>query len=84
MAYFHEPNFNAVVRPLDEPDGEEYIHYGTHFTNMFLRCYPDRTTTRRIEAGNRLSILATLRDKALAEARRLTGGGLTTDFRASH
>jgi isopenicillin N synthase-like dioxygenase len=66
MAYFHEPNFNAVVRPLDDPDGEDYIHYGTHFTNMFLRCYPDRITTRRIEAEDRLSILKALRDKALA------------------
>jgi 2-oxoglutarate dioxygenase / 2-oxoglutarate/L-arginine monooxygenase/decarboxylase len=66
MAYFHEPEFNAVVRPLDDPDGEDYIHYGTHFTNMFLRCYPDRITTRRIEAEDRLSILKALRDKALA------------------
>jgi isopenicillin N synthase-like dioxygenase len=67
MAYFHEPNFNAVIRPLD-PNGEDYIHYGTHFTNMFLRCYPDRITTRRIEAEDRLSILQNLRDKALADA----------------
>jgi 2-oxoglutarate dioxygenase / 2-oxoglutarate/L-arginine monooxygenase/decarboxylase len=25
-----------------------------HFTNMFMRCYPDRITTRRIVAENRL------------------------------
>jgi 2-oxoglutarate dioxygenase / 2-oxoglutarate/L-arginine monooxygenase/decarboxylase len=56
------------VRPLDDPNGEDYIHYGTHFTNMFLRCYPDRITTRRIEAEDRLSILAALRDKALANS----------------
>jgi 2-oxoglutarate dioxygenase / 2-oxoglutarate/L-arginine monooxygenase/decarboxylase len=66
MAYFHEPNFNAVVRPLSDPDSPEYIHYGTHFTNMFLRCYPDRVTTKRIHAENRLAILEDLRGKALA------------------
>ncbi|MCM0677705.1 hypothetical protein NCC78_23900 [Micromonospora phytophila] len=68
MAYFHEPNFDTVVRPLDDPAGNDYIHYGTHFTNMFLRCYPDRITTRRIEAEHRLSILRDLRDKAVAAA----------------
>jgi isopenicillin N synthase-like dioxygenase len=65
MAYFHEPNFNACIRPLDDPAGEDYIHYGTHFTNMFMRCYPDRVTTRRILAEDRLSILAELRDEAV-------------------
>jgi 2-oxoglutarate dioxygenase / 2-oxoglutarate/L-arginine monooxygenase/decarboxylase len=68
MAYFHEPNFNAVVRPVADPASDDYIHYGTHFTNMFLRCYPDRVTTRRIEAEDRLSVLQDLRDKALANA----------------
>jgi 2-oxoglutarate dioxygenase / 2-oxoglutarate/L-arginine monooxygenase/decarboxylase len=65
MAYFHEPNFNAVVRPLSDPGSEEYIHYGTHFTNMFLRCYPDRVTTGRIYAENRLAILDRLREQAV-------------------
>lgn len=68
MAYFHEPNFNAVIRPLADPASDDYIHYGTHFTTMFMRCYPDRITTRRIEAEDRLSILRDLRDKALADA----------------
>ncbi len=68
MAYFHEPNFNATIRPLDDPDGDDHIHYGTHFTNMFLRCYPERITTRRIESDNRLSVLANLRDQSLTEA----------------
>ncbi len=68
MAYFHEPNFNAVIRPVADPTGSDHIHYGTHFTNMFLRCYPDRITTRRIEAEDRLSVLHDLRDKALANA----------------
>lgn len=61
MAYFHEPNFEAVVRPLDDPAGDDVIHYGTHFTNMFMRCYPDRVTTQRIHAEDRLSVLAELR-----------------------
>jgi len=64
MAYFHEPNFNATIRPLATPDSEDRIHYGTHFTNMFLRCYPDRITTKRFEAEDRLSILAALREES--------------------
>src|SRR6266536_712582 len=68
MAYFHEPNFHAIIRSLAEPASGDYIHYGTHFTNMFLRCYPDRITTRRIEAEDRLSVVQDLRDKTLAEA----------------
>jgi 2-oxoglutarate dioxygenase / 2-oxoglutarate/L-arginine monooxygenase/decarboxylase len=60
MAYFHEPNFNAVVRPLADPASDEYIHYGTHFTNMFMRCYPDRITTQRIVAEGRLETLKAL------------------------
>jgi hypothetical protein len=35
---------------------------------MFLRCYPDRITTRRIEAEDRMSVLQDLRDKTLADA----------------
>jgi isopenicillin N synthase-like dioxygenase len=65
MAYFHEPNFNAIARPPDGSSGEEYIHYGTHFTNMFLRCYPDRITTRRMMNEDRLSTLESLRRDAV-------------------
>jgi isopenicillin N synthase-like dioxygenase len=65
MAYFHEPNFNATVRPLDDPASTDHIHYGTHFTNMFLRCYPDRITTKRIYAENRLAILDELREESV-------------------
>jgi isopenicillin N synthase-like dioxygenase len=65
MAYFHEPNFNACVRPVDGSELDDYIHYGTHFTNMFTRCYPDRVTTQRIVAEDRLSVLARLRDEAV-------------------
>jgi isopenicillin N synthase-like dioxygenase len=54
LAYFHEPSFDATARPLFEPWSDESIHYGTHFTNMFMRCYPDRVTTRRIYNEDRL------------------------------
>jgi isopenicillin N synthase-like dioxygenase len=68
MAYFHEPNFQACIRPLSDPEGDEYIHYGTHFTNMFMRCYPERITTRRILAEDRLSVLARLRSTSRGSA----------------
>ncbi len=61
LAYFHEPNFEACIRPLSGPAGDDYIHYGTHFTDMFLRCYPDRAATRRILEEDRLAVLAGLR-----------------------
>jgi isopenicillin N synthase-like dioxygenase len=61
MAYFHEPAFDAIVRPLWDPCSEEEIHYGAHFTNMFMRCYPERMTTRRIIAEKRLEHLPRLR-----------------------
>ncbi|KAJ6442552.1 2OG-Fe(II) oxygenase [Purpureocillium lavendulum] len=61
FAYFHEPNFRAVVKPLPGHDGgqapREGIHYGTHFTNMFLRNYPDRVTTKRLAAEDRYRML---------------------------
>ncbi|TFB05428.1 2-oxoglutarate-dependent ethylene/succinate-forming enzyme [Trichoderma ghanense] len=68
FAYFHEPNFRSVVRPLpgfnagQSPTGG--IHYGTHFTNMFLRNYPDRITTARLQEEGRYRLLASeeLRD----------------------
>ncbi|KAK0715895.1 2-oxoglutarate-dependent ethylene/succinate-forming enzyme [Lasiosphaeris hirsuta] len=67
FAYFHEPSFQAVVRPLEGGCGgmlhdsfEDYegIHYGTHFTNMFMRNYPDRITTKRLIAEDRYKLLA--------------------------
>ncbi|TDZ17306.1 2-oxoglutarate-dependent ethylene/succinate-forming enzyme [Colletotrichum orbiculare MAFF 240422] len=61
FAYFHEPSFQAVAKPLPGYDvgqsPEEGIHYGTHFTNMFLRNYPERITTKRMYAENRLEKL---------------------------
>ena len=62
FAYFHEPNFSSVVKPLVEyQDG---VHYGTHFTNMFMRNYPDRVTAKRMKAENRMDILNDLRKAA--------------------
>jgi isopenicillin N synthase-like dioxygenase len=63
LAYFHEPNFQACARPLFEASDEQ-IHYGTHFTNMFARCYPRRITTQRIDAEDRWSVLRGLRERA--------------------
>lgn len=64
IAYFHEPNFNACARPFNDADSDEYIHYGTHFTNMFMRCYPDRAATQRIMEENRLAVLKRLETRA--------------------
>ncbi|EAA28260.3 hypothetical protein GE21DRAFT_6094 [Neurospora crassa] len=67
MAYFHEPSFQAVIKPINEGCGgmrtaseqaEEGVHYGTHFTNMFMRNYPDRITTKRLLAENRYAKLS--------------------------
>ncbi|CAN9217110.1 unnamed protein product [Alternaria alternata] len=61
FAYFHEPNFSAVMKPLpgfeagQEPT--EGIHYGTHFTNMFMRNYPERITADRMRAEGRMALL---------------------------
>lgn len=58
IAYFHEPSFQAVLRPLGEGGAAtEGIHYGTHFTNMCMRNYPDRITTRRLVAEDRYRLL---------------------------
>lgn len=59
FAYFHEPNFSATIKPLKEfrkPNNveDEPILYGTHFTNMFMRNYPERITAQRMLAEDRL------------------------------
>jgi 2-oxoglutarate dioxygenase / 2-oxoglutarate/L-arginine monooxygenase/decarboxylase len=73
MAYFHEPNFQAWVEPLPHahsagaavvPDDENRLHYGTHFTHMFMRCYPERITTLRLHEQSGLLRLAQLREAA--------------------
>ncbi|MFD8636069.1 2-oxoglutarate and iron-dependent oxygenase domain-containing protein [Streptomyces sp. NPDC059533] len=62
LAYFHEPRFGARIRPLSpEPQDDTEIHYGEHFTRMFMRCYPQRATTRRIEAEGLMRALAGVR-----------------------
>ncbi|KAL5601451.1 hypothetical protein BROUX41_002562 [Berkeleyomyces rouxiae] len=61
FAYFHEPHFDTVVKPLPGFDAgqapTEGIHYGTHFTNMFKRNYPDRATTQQLAADGREAML---------------------------
>ncbi|KAB2570170.1 2-oxoglutarate-dependent ethylene/succinate-forming enzyme [Lasiodiplodia theobromae] len=61
FAYFHEPNFSAVMKPLEGFDAgqepREGIHYGTHFTNMFMRNYPERITANRMRSENRMKLL---------------------------
>ncbi|MFG2007102.1 2OG-Fe(II) oxygenase family protein [Spirillospora sp. NPDC048911] len=65
LAYFHEPAFNSITRPLNQARAGEFIHYGSHFTSMFMRCYPERVTTLRIHADDRLAVLDRLREQAL-------------------
>jgi hypothetical protein len=59
FAYFHEPNFSSIIKPLPEYGTAvgKGIHYGTHFTNMFMRNYPERVTAKRMLAENRMAIL---------------------------
>ncbi len=76
MVYFHAPNFQSCVRPLQEPSGDDllhgdeflhgddFLHYGTHFTTTYLRRFPARATTLRILAEDRLSVLTGLRRQA--------------------
>ncbi|MER7465866.1 hypothetical protein [Streptomyces sp. NPDC097981] len=52
----------ARIRPLEpHPYDDTAIHYGEHFTRMFMRCYPQRATTRRIEAEGLLLRLPAVR-----------------------
>ncbi|WCM92323.1 MFS transporter [Acidovorax sp. NCPPB 2350] len=55
LAYFHEPHFEASIQPLRPQPGDGQIHYGSHFTNMFMRSYPQRITTQRILREDRLN-----------------------------
>ncbi len=65
LNYLEKPHFNAVVSPGLELSEDEYIHYGTHFTNMFMRCYPERITTRSIIEENKLQILNVLKNESI-------------------
>lgn len=61
FAYFHEPNFRSVLKPLPGYNAGqtpvEGIHYGTHFTNMCLRNYPNRATTKKLLKEDRYALL---------------------------
>ncbi|KAH8708165.1 2-oxoglutarate-dependent ethylene/succinate-forming enzyme [Beauveria bassiana] len=81
FAYFHEPNFSSVLRPLPGYTGgseatsggvDGGIHYGTHFTSMCLRNYPDRITTKKLLQEDRCKMLALpqLRGSGAAEKPR--------------
>ncbi|KAH7113358.1 2-oxoglutarate-dependent ethylene/succinate-forming enzyme [Dactylonectria macrodidyma] len=63
FAYFHEPSFQAVIKPLPGYEAgqspEEGIQYGKHFTNMFMRNYPERITTHRLVDEGRYKLLDT-------------------------
>ncbi|KAH6957523.1 hypothetical protein BKA56DRAFT_502222, partial [Ilyonectria sp. MPI-CAGE-AT-0026] len=63
FAYFHEPSFQTVINPLPGYEAgqspEEGIHYGKHFTNMFMRNYPERITTHRLVDEGRYKLLDT-------------------------
>lgn len=65
LAYFHEPNFETTIGPMVKDSTDAPLHYGTHFTNMFMRCYPERITTQRIHKENRLQILEGICEKSL-------------------
>ncbi|KAK7429822.1 hypothetical protein QQZ08_003667 [Neonectria magnoliae] len=61
FAYFHEPSFQAVIKPLPGYDAgqepKEGVHYGKHFTDMFMRNYPERITTRGLADEGRYELL---------------------------
>ena len=61
FAYFHEPSFQAVIKPLEGYNGgqepQEGVHYGKHFTDMFMRNYPERITTKRLVNEDRYKLL---------------------------
>lgn len=62
FAYFHEPSFSSVLRQLPQyGQSTDEIHYGTHFTNMFMRNYPERITAKRMLAENRMDLLQSLK-----------------------
>lgn len=68
LTYFHSPNFQTCVRPLNEASRDDFLHYGTHFTTTYLHRFPARATTLRILAEDRLCVLAGLRQQAARAA----------------
>ncbi|KAG5981304.1 hypothetical protein E4U55_003081 [Claviceps digitariae] len=63
FAYFHEPNFKSVVKPMPGFDAGQKpadgIHYGTYFTNMAVRNYPDRASIKKLLQEGRHAMLET-------------------------
>jgi 2-oxoglutarate dioxygenase / 2-oxoglutarate/L-arginine monooxygenase/decarboxylase len=45
----------------------EKIHYGTHFTNMFMRNCPERVSVKRIHDEHRLKLIDRLRSDAFSD-----------------
>jgi len=69
FAYFHEPNFDSVIETLPglgvADADKKKVHYGTHFTDMFLNNYGDRVTAHRIREVGALDVLEGLKNRAL-------------------
>jgi len=65
LAYYHEPAFEATLRPLGETGEEGTLHYGTHFTTMMMQRHPERAATRRLRRDGRLDVLERLRAEPL-------------------
>jgi isopenicillin N synthase-like dioxygenase len=65
LAYYHEPAFEATLRPLGDPAGEA-LHYGTLFTTMMMSRHPERAATRRIHRDGSLRVLERLRAEPLS------------------
>lgn len=85
FAYFQEPSFQAVCKPLPGYDvgqaPREGIHYGTHFTDMFIRNYPDRITTQRLLAEGRYAKLKEPALRTMPNARAKGQGRLMNTAR---
>ena len=60
IAYFHEPNFEASLTPLVGTNIPERVHYGRHFTDIFMRCYPQKPTTLKIIREGHYALLDTI------------------------
>ena len=73
FAYFHEPNFNTVIETLPQfrdasnVQSAEKVHYGSHFTDMFMRNYCERVTAKIIREEGKLDVLKAVREKALGK-----------------
>jgi len=63
-AFFHEPNFNAVLYPLMGENKDDHFHFGTHITNMYLNNCPERITTKYFKRENQAEILKKVREQA--------------------